>query len=92
MNDQQPGEPTRQEQEDYLVQVCDALGLDRDLLDVDLVLKLTKQVAHRFVRPMAPVTSYALGIAVGAAAAAGAKPDQHDLAARVTALLPTESA
>ena len=46
-------------------EVCGQLGVDPELVDIGLVHRLTKEVAHRGERPMAPVTSYILGLAVG---------------------------
>ncbi|MGA8113224.1 MAG: DUF6457 domain-containing protein [Actinocatenispora sp.] len=49
-------------------------------VDRDLVLDLTKEVAHNVARPAAPLTAYLLGLAVGA----GADPDVA--AARITSM------
>ncbi len=46
-------------------QVCEKLDLDTDV-DIDGVLDLTSEVAHRFLRPMAPVAAYLVGLAVAA--------------------------
>lgn len=53
--------------DEWIAEVCGLLGVDPDLVDVPLVHDLTKQIAHRYERPMAPVGSYILGIALGAA-------------------------
>ena len=91
MTDQHGTEPTREEQDAWLREACAALGIDHSLLDVGLVLELTKQVAHRFVRPMAPVSAYTLGIAVGLATAAGGSADQRVLVERIVETLPAQS-
>ncbi|MCG8655735.1 DUF6457 domain-containing protein [Yimella sp. NH-Cas1] len=91
MTDDKPAEPTRKEQQEWLRAVCVEIGVDPDLLDVGLVLDVTKEVAHRFVRPMAPVSSYALGIAVGLAAASGGPVDQKAIADRIVDTLPPAS-
>jgi molybdopterin-guanine dinucleotide biosynthesis protein A len=39
---------------------------DAAALDVDVVLDVAKDVAHQVLRPAAPVTTYLLGVAVGA--------------------------
>lgn len=57
--------------DDWLVDVCAALGLDRTDVDVDLVLGLARDVAHGVARPAAPLTAYLLGLAVGRGASAG---------------------
>ncbi len=83
-------EPSIAEQDEWLRQACAAIGVDHALLDVGLVLELTKQVAHGFVRPMAPVSAYALGIAVGLRTAAGADADQAELVRQITETLPPQ--
>ena len=47
------------------------MGVDPALVDVAGVHELTRDIAHGFSRPMAPVGSYILGLAVGARAARG---------------------
>lgn len=79
--------PSREEQQQWLESMANQIGVDPALLDVGLVLDLTKEVAHRFVRPMAPVSSYVLGIAVGLAAAQN-DVDQRAIADRIIATLP----
>ncbi|REF31623.1 DUF6457 domain-containing protein [Calidifontibacter indicus] len=90
MSDKNMAEPTRTEQEAWLQEACAAIGVDYSLLDVSLVLELTKQVAHRFVRPMAPVSAYALGVAVGLSAAAEGPVDQRALVERIVETLPPQ--
>lgn len=43
---------------------CRQVGVDPAQVDIDTVLALTKSVARRFVRPMAPVAAYILGLAI----------------------------
>ncbi len=57
--------------------VTSALGIDGPI-DRDLILNLTKDVAHGVARPAAPLTAYLLGLAVGAGA------DPVDCAARLS--------
>lgn len=59
---------------------CKELGIDPARVDRDLVLELTKEVAHGVARPAAPLTAYLLGLAEGA----GTAPD--DAVARLTTL------
>lgn len=71
--------------DDWTAAVAAELGID-DLVDGrtrDLVLDMTKDVAHGVARPAAPLTSYLMGLAVGrAGTAAGAT----ELAARISTL------
>ena len=60
-----------------------ARGID-DPVALGLLLDLSRQAAHRVVRPAAPVTTFLLGVAVGRGA------DLHETAARLGALLPPE--
>lgn len=46
------------------------LGLD-EVLDVRLLLDLSRQVAHAVERPAAPLTTYLLGVAAGREAPGG---------------------
>ncbi|GAA2270316.1 hypothetical protein GCM10010149_09550 [Nonomuraea roseoviolacea subsp. roseoviolacea] len=59
---------------------CKELGVDPARVDRDLILELTKEVAHGVARPAAPLTAYLLGLAQGA----GTAPE--DAVARLTAL------
>lgn len=45
---------------------CEATGVDPARVDIDTILLLTREVAHAGARPMAPVTAYILGLAMGA--------------------------
>ncbi|MCE1178947.1 MAG: DUF6457 domain-containing protein [Micrococcales bacterium] len=49
----------------WVSEVCAELGVDPALVDIELIHRLTKEVAHRGERPMAPVSAYILGMAVG---------------------------
>lgn len=55
----------------WITEVCERLGVDTALVDVPLVHDLTRNIAHRYDRPMAPIGSYIMGIALGAALAGG---------------------
>lgn len=55
----------------WLAGVCRALDVDPGLVDVPLIHDLTRRVAHRYARPMAPVSAYVMGLALGAAQARG---------------------
>lgn len=85
---------TSDEWDPWIAQVCDRLGVDASLVDVALVHDLTKQVAHRFARPMAPVSAHIVGIALGLALAQDPNIDVgatlRDLAASVESTLPAQ--
>lgn len=53
--------------EEWIEAVCAALDVPRDAVDLDAVLGLAGRVAHRVARPMAPVSTFLLGYALGAA-------------------------
>ncbi len=53
---------------DWIDELSDVLGVE-DEMDEGLVLDLARVVAHAVERPAAPVTSYLLGYAAGAAGA-----------------------
>jgi hypothetical protein len=53
--------------EDWLDEVVRGLELDPDSFDRDLLLDLTRDVAHGVARPAAPLTAYLAGLAVGRA-------------------------
>lgn len=49
----------------WTMDVCHALDLDPGSLDRDLLLDLTKEVAHGVARPAAPLTAFLVGLAAG---------------------------
>jgi hypothetical protein len=51
---------------DWIDELCDALDLDTEV-DEALVLDLARVAAHNVARPAAPITTYLLGYAAGAA-------------------------
>jgi hypothetical protein len=51
--------------EAWTARTCDALGLDPAALDRDLVLDMTRDVAHEVARPAAPLTAFLVGLAAG---------------------------
>jgi molybdopterin-guanine dinucleotide biosynthesis protein A len=69
----------RCDMQSWLDAVKKDLGLDAEV-DVELILDVAKDAAHNVQRPAAPVTTYLLGLAVGA----GASP--AEAAAKITAL------
>lgn len=65
----------------WIEEAAAALEIDAATLDVDAVLGLAGKVAHRVARPMAPVTAYLVGVAVGAGI------DPNEALERINALL-----
>lgn len=76
--------------DDWLTEVIEALGLDPAGFDRDLLLDLTRDVAHGVARPAAPLTAYLAGLAAGRD---GGGAEQLQAAVRtIEALLPAPSA
>ena len=50
----------------WIDEVCAALDVPRDAVDVDAVLGLAGRVAHLVARPMAPLSTFLVGYALGA--------------------------
>nr|WP_245691303.1 DUF6457 domain-containing protein [Sinosporangium album] len=55
--------------EEWTAEVCRELGIDPATVDRDVVLDLTREIAHGVARPAAPLTVYLLGLAKGAGTA-----------------------
>lgn len=72
----------------WIADACAAVGVDPATVDVTGIHGLTKEIAHGFARPMAPVGSYILGVAVGARAALGQPVDRDALAAEIRSTFP----
>jgi Domain of unknown function (DUF6457) len=51
--------------DDWTDVMCTELGLDPKDVNVKTVLNLARVAAHTVDRPAAPLTTYALGVAVG---------------------------
>lgn len=49
----------------WVASTSEALGIDASSVDIEAIHALTKTVAHGLDRPLAPVSSYLLGVAVG---------------------------
>lgn len=45
--------------------VCADLGVPSDVVDVSVIHELSRIVAHGVARPLAPVSTFLLGVAVG---------------------------
>lgn len=52
--------------DDWVAEAADLLGIDPADVPVATVLDLARRVAHGVARPAAPVTTFLLGLAVGA--------------------------
>ena len=76
---------------DWIRDACTALDVDPAAVDVPGIHALTKEIAHGFARPMAPVGSYILGVAVGARAARGEPVDVEALARAIRATFPAHA-
>ena len=55
------------ELDEFIRTTCQALGVDRTVVDRDLILELTKDVAHNVTRPAAPISAFIVGLAAGRA-------------------------
>src|SRR6476661_7795412 len=60
-----------QQWRNWIHDACVAVEVDPAVVDVTGIHGLTKEIAHGFARPMAPVGSYILGLAVGSRGARG---------------------
>ncbi|MHB1615178.1 MAG: DUF6457 domain-containing protein [Actinomycetes bacterium] len=78
-----PGDAPDNRLDSWVEEVSRALGLSTRV-DRDLLLDLSKEAAHRVARPAAPLTTFLLGLAAGAA---GGTPVDVAAAARVIAEL-----
>jgi Domain of unknown function (DUF6457) len=70
--------------EEFLRTASKALGVDESTVDRDLVLDMTKEVAHNVARPAAPLAAFLVGLAAGRAG--GTPDDIRAAAAKVAAL------
>jgi hypothetical protein len=47
----------------WIDDLCEALGVDRSLVDIDRVLEVSSSVAHQVARPAVPVSMFVAGLA-----------------------------
>jgi len=66
--------------DEWLAAAAVALGIEPDAIQRDLLLDLTREVAHGVARPAAPLTAFLLGLAAGKA---GGRPNDVQESARV---------
>jgi TRAP-type C4-dicarboxylate transport system permease small subunit len=51
--------------DEWVVQLGGVLGIDPGEVDVDALLDLARDAAHRVARPAAPLTAFMVGLAAG---------------------------
>lgn len=47
----------------WIDQLCQSLGVDRSLVDIDRILEVSSNVAHQVARPAVPVSMFVAGLA-----------------------------
>ena len=57
----------------WLVDICEVLEVDPDVVDTDVLLNLARDVAHGVERKAAPLTTFVVGYAAGARGANAAQ-------------------
>ncbi len=67
---------------------CEAVGVDADEVDIVGIHHLSRQVAHRLERPLAPVSTFILGLAL---ASSRGGPTRDELLERILDTLPGEA-
>jgi molybdopterin-guanine dinucleotide biosynthesis protein A len=75
------------ELDDWAKRLIDALGIELQQVDIDLILDVARDSAHAITRPAAPVTTFLVGYA---AAGAGGGPEQIERASRIAQQLAGE--
>jgi Domain of unknown function (DUF6457) len=69
----------------WLTEAGDALGVDAHAMQRDLLLDLTRDVAHTVTRPAAPLTAFLVGLAAGKAG--GSAEDVRDAIRKLATVL-----
>lgn len=69
----------------WLAEAGDALGVDSGAMQRDLLLDLTRDVAHGVARPAAPLTAFLVGLAAGKSG--GSADDVKAAVSRLAAVL-----
>jgi hypothetical protein len=67
--------------EEWIDELCELLSIDPNDVDIDGLLDLSREAAHGIERRAAPVTTYLVGVAVGAGA------DAEEVMTKVSGLL-----
>ncbi|HEX6335781.1 MAG TPA: DUF6457 domain-containing protein [Jiangellaceae bacterium] len=70
--------------DDWVTELCAALDVPPDAVDVAALLDLARDAAHHVERPAAPLTTYIVGLAAGRAG--GDAADVGELTARAARL------
>lgn len=78
----------------WVTQASAAVGVDPADVDIVEIHHLSKHVAHRLERPLAPVSTFILGLALGMAKSSGnaTSDTRADALARILDTLPEEPA
>ncbi len=71
--------------DDWFAQISELLGIE-EKVDLGAVLDLTRDVAHDVARPAAPITTFALGLALGRLPEADFERRFGEMHAKLTAL------
>lgn len=77
---------TRKDWQEWVERACAALEVDSSLVDIGEVHEVSKDVAHQVQRPLAPVSTFILGLAIGARIGRGETVDdavRSDLVSRI---------
>ncbi|MBC7310370.1 MAG: molybdopterin-guanine dinucleotide biosynthesis protein A [Actinomycetales bacterium] len=77
-----------QEWVDWVKDASEAVGVDPTDVDISRLHYLSKQVAHRLQRPLAPVSTFILGLALGSRRG---ELDAEDALDRILRTLPSEN-
>ena len=75
---------------EWVSEACAAVGVDAAQVDIAQIHHVSKQVAHRLERPLAPVSTFILGLAV--AAGSGTPQDRAAALSRILDTLPRDEA
>ena len=67
--------------EEWIDELCQLLSIDPNDVDIDGLLGLSREAAHGIERRAAPITTYIVGVAVGAGA------DLDEVMAKISGLL-----
>ncbi len=79
-------EAEQQKWQSWIDGVCVDLDVPAELVDVAAIHDLSRQVAHGLARPLAPVSTFILGLALGLSLGeSGSSRVPADLAARLAA-------
>ena len=73
---------------EWVTEACRAVDVDPARVDIVEIHHLSKQVAHRLERPLAPVSTFILGLALGAAQPGRSR---DELLERILGTLPGEA-